>query len=132
MALTRPLCRRGEPRSGSLVAGVGARVRERSPARVLELPVVAAVAERHPQHTVGRVGARLAVRGRVLEWVEPDAASADDERSDALRWISNSLRRLGREPFVVVVVPLEDDIDPGVVERLDYGLDVGERRVFCV
>src|SRR6478752_146708 len=81
------------------------------------VPAVVGRAQRELDHAVRFVVADLAVRLRPLELVEAAAARADDELADAFR-SGLAVGILRREPLVVVVVPVDDDVDAAVVERV--------------
>src|SRR6476469_5834321 len=81
-------------------------------------PRVRAVAERELDDAERDPGTQLAVRLRRPEEVaQRRAAGADDELADPAIGVLLAVGVLRGEPLGVVVVAVDDDIDPGRIER---------------
>jgi hypothetical protein len=76
--------------------------------------------------------AGLHVRRRPGEAVVADASGADDERAQAMGEVAIIARVLRREPLVVVVARLQNDVGAMVVERLNPGLTLSSRMWLAV
>src|SRR4051794_7473916 len=119
--VSRSDVRRLLPRS----ACPGAGVREGRPCYRDELPVVRAGMERQLQDAERRGIPDCAVGDDAREGPEVVAARSDDELPDSRR-IRDAARVLRREPLVVVVVAVEDDVGARGVEVAPERVD---RRV---
>jgi hypothetical protein len=86
--------------------------------------------ERQLEHAQGVVASGLAARVRT-QLVEVPAAGADDEASDAEIRVADARSVQFRVALVIVVVPGEDDIGTGVVERVPQLLGCGGVAVFA-
>src|SRR5215471_7993406 len=105
------------------MAGPAAGVGKGLPFLRNELPVVAVGLQGEFENSEGRSVANLAVWFWFLEGAVIFSASADDEFANAALGVWSSIGRLGSEPFVVVIVAVDDNVGIGVVERLPQGLD---------
>src|SRR5436190_1414472 len=102
----------------SLATRVAAAVRERAARNRDELPVVTRRVQRQLEDTPRAVVADLTVRnGRSERVAVAHAAGASDDLTDPVR-VGAAARVLPREPLVVVLVAVEDDLCMSSVEVL--------------
>src|SRR5216117_2726704 len=105
------------------VTAADARVGEGAPRDGDELPGVGTGRQRELQHAERRAVEQLAVRQRCpLVVVMALAARADHELPNPSSRIRRARGRLRCEALVVVLVPVEHDVGPGVVQRLPQRL----------
>src|SRR5437667_2071932 len=105
------------------VTAAAARVGEGAPRDGDELPGVGTGRQRELQHAERRAVEQLAVRQRCpLVVVVALAARADHELPNPSSRIGRARGRLRRESLVVVLVPGDHDVGPGVVQRLPQRL----------
>jgi hypothetical protein len=69
---------------------------------------------------VGIVDHRLAVLGPLVDLSQRTSSGADDELANPTGVVASAVRVLRGEAFVVVIVPGEGDLDPGLVEDAPY------------
>src|SRR3954467_14880676 len=89
-----------------------------------ELPVVVRRMEGQPQDAVGAGEPELAVGDRRVEGTQPRAAGAGDDLADPRRAGLLAGRIHRREPFVVMVVTVDDQVRSGVGEHLPERRDL--------
>src|SRR4051812_7660247 len=109
-------------RHDTSVAGRGSGVAEVA-ARRDEVPVVACFVEAESDDPEAPCGAKLAVRTAVEERPLLGAAGPHDELPDPAVAVLMPGRILRREPLVVVIVAVHDQVRAGRIERLPEGLD---------
>lgn len=66
----------------------------------------------------------LTVRLNFTELTKVDSARSHHKLADPLIVIEFGIRGLRREPLVIVVVSIQDDLDPVLVHHLEQGRDL--------
>src|SRR5215218_4074202 len=115
---------------GISVAAAGARVRERAVRRV-ELPAPSRLAQAELDDAVGDRGADAAVGNGIAERPECRSPRPRDELDQPALVVAPPFRVLRGEPFVVVVVAVQDQVCAAVVQRVPERPDMSVRAVLA-